>query len=148
MTDKGFKTLHERVGLIYGDSITLERQRQILQRLMDKGFSAGNVVFGIGSYTYQYVTRDTFGMAMKATFGIVNDEHRELFKDPATDSGIKKSAKGLLRVEKEGDDFVLYDQQSLEEERAGAMKIVFFNGYALETQSLSQIRQVLHPVTA
>uniref|UniRef100_A0A183CQG2 Nicotinamide phosphoribosyltransferase n=1 Tax=Globodera pallida TaxID=36090 RepID=A0A183CQG2_GLOPA len=65
---KSYRTLNQRVGLIYGDSITLERAEQILQRLMDKGFSAGNIVFGVGSYTYQYITRDTFGMAIKATW--------------------------------------------------------------------------------
>ncbi len=124
-TDKGYKTLNQRVGLIYGDSITLARAEAILSRLMAKGFSAGNIVFGVGSYTYQMITRDTFGMAMKATFGIVNGEKRELFKDPATGDGVKKSAKGLLRVEKEGDKFVLYDQQTEEQEVMGALELVF-----------------------
>jgi nicotinamide phosphoribosyltransferase len=128
VTDKGFKTLNQRVGLIYGDSITLERAEAILKRLMDKGFSAGNIVFGIGSYTYQYITRDTFGMAVKATYGIVNGEQRELFKDPATDNGVKKSAKGLLRVEKEGDDYVLYDQQDSVQEEQGELQVVFRDG--------------------
>jgi nicotinamide phosphoribosyltransferase len=64
---KGYKTLNERVGLIYGDSITLERAREILTRLQAKGYASDNVVFGIGSFTFQYNTRDTFGFAMKAT---------------------------------------------------------------------------------
>lgn len=141
LTDKGFKTLHERVGLIYGDSITIERQRDILQRLMDKGFSAGNVVFGIGSYTYQMVTRDTFGMAMKATYGVVDGEARELFKDPITDiGGVKRSAKGLLRVEYEDGNFELYDQQTEAQERQGELQPVFFNGVAQNVQSLNDIR--------
>lgn len=143
MTDKDFRTLHERVGLIYGDSITLERQGQILQRLADKGFGAGNVVFGVGSYTYQYMTRDTFGMAMKATYGVVNGEARELFKDPVTDSGTKKSAKGRLRVEKEGKDFVLYDQQPGYGEIAGELKTVFYNGASVNNQTLAEIRNLL-----
>jgi nicotinamide phosphoribosyltransferase len=48
-TDKGFKTLNQRVGLIYGDSITLQREEAILSALQNKGFSAGNLVYGIGS---------------------------------------------------------------------------------------------------
>jgi len=115
-TDAGFKVLHERVGLIYGDSITLERAKHILDGLAAKGFASSNIVLGIGSYTYQYMTRDSFGFAMKATWGQVNGEGRDIFKDPITDSGLKKSAKGLLRVEKEGDDYVLYDQQTAEQE--------------------------------
>lgn len=142
-TGKGFKTLHERVGLIYGDSITLERQGQILQRLMDKGFSAGNVVFGVGSYTYQHVTRDTFGMAMKATWCEVDGEGRELFKDPITDNGVKRSAKGWLRVEREGDDFVLLDQQTEAEARGGAMRLVFEDGQMTVNDSLATIRSRL-----
>lgn len=92
-TDKGFKVLNERVGLIYGDSITLERASNILQQLEAKGFASNNVVFGIGSYTYNYLTRDTFGFAVKATWGQVNGQARELFKDPITDSGVKNLPK-------------------------------------------------------
>ncbi len=59
------------------------------------------MVFGIGSYTYQHVTRDSFGTAIKATFGVVGGEDRVLFKAPKTDNGTKNSARGLLRVERE-----------------------------------------------
>jgi len=139
-TEKGYKTLSQRVGLIYGDSITLERAEQIFKRLGAKGFSAGNIVFGIGSYTYQYCTRDTFGQAIKATYGVVNGQERELWKDPVTDDGRKKSAKGLLRVEKEGDNFVLYDQQSQKQEMEGALDTVFLNGKMVKETSLAEIR--------
>jgi nicotinic acid phosphoribosyltransferase len=144
-TEKGYKVLHERVGLIYGDSITLERANEILKRLEAKGFASCNVVFGIGSYTYQHITRDIFGFAMKATHGVVDGEGREIFKDPATDDGTKKSAKGLLRVEKKEDNYVLYDQQSPFEEDMGELKTVFRNGMVCEDtfQTLKEIRERL-----
>lgn len=142
-TKLGYKVLDEHVGLIYGDSITLQRAESIMQRLMDKGFASCNTVFGIGSYTYQYNTRDTFGMAMKATYGEVNGVGREIFKDPATDSGTKKSAKGLLRVEHECYDYVLYDQQTKEQEAQGAMELVFQNGVLFRDTSLNEIRERL-----
>lgn len=143
-TEKGYKTLNQRVGLIYGDSITIERAEQIFKRLAAKGFSAGNVVFGVGSYTFQYTTRDTFGQAVKATYGVVNGEARELFKDPVTDNGTKKSAKGLLRVEKEGDDYVLYDSQTPEQEAQGELRMVFCNSHLFVDTSLATIRERLH----
>lgn len=143
ITEQGYKVLNERVGLIYGDSITLERANEILKRLKDKGFASNNVVFGIGSYTYQYNTRDTFGFAMKATYGVVNGEGREIFKDPVTDSGTKKSAKGLLRVELENGEYVLYDQQTSEQEKDGELKIVFLDGKAYDSHSLNEIRERL-----
>ena len=139
-TDAGYKVLNERVGLIYGDSITLERADHILNGLMAKGFASNNIVLGIGSYTYQYMTRDSFGFAMKATWGQVNGEGRSIFKDPITDSGLKKSAKGLLRVEREGDDFILYDEQTPEQEAAGAFVTVFEDGELLVDDTLDNIR--------
>lgn len=139
-TDKGYKTLDQHVGLIYGDSITIERHYQILKGLMDRGFSAGNVVFGIGSYTYQLISRDTFGSAIKATYGVVNGEARELFKDPATDNGTKKSARGLLRVEKSAGNYFLLDRQTKEEERCGELRPAFCDGHVYNFQYLPEIR--------
>lgn len=138
---KGFRTLNQRVGLIYGDSITVQRADEILKRLAEKGFSSSNIVFGVGSYTYQYVTRDTFGMAVKATWGMVNGEERELFKDPKTGDGIKKSARGLMRVVKEGDDFVLYDQQDRLDysTEPSELSTVFLNGKLVKDQTRTEI---------
>jgi len=132
--------LHERVGLIYGDSITLERADQILSRLKAKDFASTNVVLGVGSYSYQHLTRDTFGMAMKATAGVVNGEARELSKDPKTDNGIKKSAVGLLRVEKIDGDYVLFDRQTLAQEEQGMLQVVFEDSRLVHEQTFSEIR--------
>jgi nicotinamide phosphoribosyltransferase len=141
MTDKGYKLLDSHIGLIYGDSITLQRQKAILEGLKEKGFASFNVVLGIGSYTYEYVTRDTYGFAMKATYGEVNGEGRNIFKDPKTDDGTKKSAKGLLAVHKVDGKLILKDQCSWEEEKQGLLQTVFENGNVLNEQSLSQIRE-------
>lgn len=145
VTQTGHKMLDSHIGLIYGDSITIERAQAILEGLEAKGFASGNIVFGVGSYTYQYTTRDSLGFAMKATSGIVNGERRDIFKDPKTDSGTKKSAKGLLRIEREGDNFVLYDQQTEEQETQGVLECVFLDGDLLQSVTLSEIRQRLNP---
>jgi nicotinamide phosphoribosyltransferase len=139
-TAEGYKVLHERVGLIYGDSITLVRAQGILKGMANKGFASCNMVFGIGSYTYNYLTRDTFGYAVKATWGQVNGVGRELFKDPITDSGVKKSAKGLLRIEETADGFTLYDQQTPEQENGGALAVVFENGRLTRECTLDDVR--------
>ena len=124
VNEKGYKELDPHIGAIYGDSITLARAENICARLKAKGFASTNVVLGIGSFTYQYNTRDTFGFAMKATYGEVAGEGREIFKDPITDNGTKKSAKGLLRVEKGLQGIELKEQVSWEEE-GGEMKNSF-----------------------
>lgn len=140
VTEKGYKLLDSHIGLIYGDSITLQRQKDILEGLKAKGFASFNVVLGIGSYTYEYVTRDTYGFAMKATYGEVNGEARNIFKDPKTDDGTKRSAKGLLMVTEVDGQLQLKDECTWEEEKQGLLQTVFENGKLVREQSLSEIR--------
>lgn len=150
----GFKLLDSHIGAIYGDSITLERAEQICQRLADKGFASTNVVFGIGSFTYQgavtpdaIVTRDTHMFAVKSTYGeVLVDGVRkgvEIFKDPKTDSGMKKSAKGLTAVYEQDGDFILKDQATWDEVKNCAFKCVFKDGIIMKEYSLSEIRQLV-----
>ncbi len=144
LTATGHKLLDPHIGVIYGDSITLERCRAICEGLMSKGFSSGNIVFGIGSYTYQHVTRDTFGFAMKATYGEVNGVGRAIFKEPKTDDGTKRSARGLLRVDRtEAGQLVLHDNCTWEESQGGAMELVFRNGEMLRNSDFATIKALV-----
>ena len=140
---KGYKELDAHIGAIYGDSITLERATNICERLKEKGFASTNVVLGIGSFTYQYNTRDTFGFAMKATYGEVGGKGRAIYKDPITDDGTKKSAKGLLKIIKEDGTYKMLDEVSWAEEREGELKEVFRDGKLLKEASLAAIRKRL-----
>jgi len=137
---KGFKELDPHIGAIYGDSITLERAEDICARLAADGFASTNVVLGIGSYTYQYNTRDTFGFAMKATYGEVNGLGRSIFKDPVTDDGTKRSAKGLMQVEHINGAYRSRDDVTWEEERKGELREVFRDGKLLADDDLASIR--------
>jgi nicotinamide phosphoribosyltransferase len=174
ITSTGHKQLDSHIGAIYGDSITLDRARSIFERLERKGFASTNIVLGIGSFTFQYNTRDTFGFAVKATYGEVkeycptfqvchngNDDcvdmcmcpvpvGRELFKDPVTDDGTKKSAKGLLQVIQTNNRHVeehgqiwLKDQCTQEEEKQGLLETVFLNGKLVKFQTLAEIKERL-----
>lgn len=140
ITETGHKLLNPRVGLIYGDSITLERMNSILERMREMGFASANVVFGIGSYTYQYVTRDSFGMAMKSTYAETAAGPIEIYKDPKTDSGTKKSAKGLLNVTQEGNKFTLKDQCTVEEEEQGTLREIFVDSTLTVDENLDTMR--------
>jgi nicotinamide phosphoribosyltransferase len=126
---KGFKTLDSHIGTIYGDSITFDRAQQICERLKSKKFATTTPVLGVGSFSYQYVTRDTFGFAMKATWCQVNGEARNLYKDPVTDNGIKKSAKGRLAVLKDGfGELFLVNEANKNEELASELKEIWKDG--------------------
>jgi nicotinamide phosphoribosyltransferase len=140
---QGYKVLDSHIGAIYGDSITIARADEICARLEAKGFASTNVVLGIGSFTYQYNTRDTFGFAMKATYVEVNDEGREIFKDPITDDGTKKSATGLLHVTKANNEYMLVDKVSWAEEVGGELQVIYYDGEFFNTTTLMEIKNRL-----
>jgi nicotinamide phosphoribosyltransferase len=156
INEQGYKVLDSHIGAIYGDSITIDRADEICKRLEAKGFASTNVVLGIGSFTYQYNTRDTFGFAMKATYvevetyarGVVGKntriEGREIFKDPITDDGTKKSATGLLHVTKHNENgYMLVDKVSWETEANGELQTIYKDGQFENTTTLTEIRERL-----
>ena len=141
-TPNGYNALDHHIGLIYGDSITLERQKEIYKRLEEKGYAATNLVLGIGSYTYQYKSRDSLGFAMKATWCQVNGEEREIFKDPKTDTGLKKSLKGLICVVPDSvGNLTAWDCVSKQMEKMGELTTVFKDGKLIKEFSLAEIRE-------
>ena len=100
-TEKGGGNLPmiRKAGAIYGDSITPDRCDQILYRTTrELKLSPYNVVLGIGSFTYEFTTRDMYGMAMKATAVVRNRQLVAIFKKPVTDDGEKFSHHGIPAV--------------------------------------------------
>ncbi len=142
---KGCIELDPHIGMIYGDSITLDRARDISSNLFKMGFASTNIVYGIGSYTYQHVTRDTFGFAIKATAGIVNGEEKMIFKCPKTDNGVKKSAKGWISVMKMDGNYFMMDELTPGDDwmKESHLAPVFQDGELLLETTLSEIRHRL-----
>lgn len=150
INDKGYKVLDEHIGAIYGDAITYERLHEIYKRLMDKGIAVNCVTLGIGSYTYQYVTRDSLGQALKATNAVVDGKEMHIYKDPATDkskgNNFKKSQKGICHVyEDENGEVVYTDEHSMNDKFDNELlEVVFENGKMIKEYSLKEIRERLH----
>lgn len=143
INSKGYKVLDGHVGLIYGDSITVARAKDIFERLKDKGFASSNIVYGVGSFTTQYTTRDSLGMAVKATGAVIDGQQIMVVKEPKTDLG-KKSAKGFLKVVRNMfgqleliDNCQLEDVQSEDNE----LRRVFYNGKLIVDEDLTTIRE-------
>lgn len=143
---KGYITLNPKISTIYGDGLGIERSIEICERLMNKGFASSNWVCGIGSYFYQFSTRDVFGFAMKATYAeaLINDKTItiEVFKDPVTDDGAKKSLRGLIAVFKDDNgNYYPKDRATWDEVRKCEFRSVFKNGKLLFETSLSEMRE-------
>lgn len=139
----GFRELDPHIGMIYGDSITYDRAAEMMRRLQEKGFASTNIVLGVGSFSYQYVTRDTYGFAMKATWAQINGVGHDLFKAPVTDSGVKKSATGRLAIRDTGNELELLERATPEQEADSLLQPVWENGKFLRQQTFAEIREVL-----
>lgn len=156
----GFKRLDSHIGAIYGDSINLERQIQIYDRLESKGFTATNIVLGIGSFSYVYMTRDQAGYAVKGAWfeveeikienvldkegyhleDVITKTSYNIYKDPITDDGTKKSLKGFQFVndkyEVEGE---VTEEKAFSEENM--LKTIYKDGKFFNQTTLEEIRE-------
>lgn len=158
VNEKGYKVLDNHVKAIYGDSITLQRAEKIFKILIEKGFACNNVSLGVGSYSMQCsedndglnpYTRDTFGIAVKATYGEIGDRPLMIFKDPKTDTGnFKKSQRGLCRVFTNEENKFIYedgfDKATFPHEKENLLKTVFVNGKMVKEYTLKEVRNNLH----
>jgi nicotinamide phosphoribosyltransferase len=144
INEQGYKVLDPHIGAIYGDSITLDRQIEIYERLADKGFASTNIVLGVGSFTYQMNTRDTFGFAAKGAWFEVEENGTkvgyDIYKDPVTDDGTKKSLKGLICVT---ENHEVLTQCTPEQESQGILHTIYENGHFFNQVTLTQIRERL-----
>ena len=143
--EKGFIELDSHIGAVYGDAITPERAKAICEGLMENGFASVSVGLGIGSYTYQYMTRDTLGFALKATAEIADGKFKAIYKDPATDSGkFKKSQKGLVAVVFQDGEYRLIDNltpETIKDVESNLLEDVFVDGKFCRLENFENIRE-------
>lgn len=145
VNDRG---LINSAGAIYGDSITPTRAQQILDRTVrELKLHPYNLVLGIGSYTYQYKTRDNHGQAMKMTATIDQDGFHAIFKDPITDKSGKKSHRGIpvvysgdLAFGDQTDYFCIESNDPADLDRC-AFRPVFEDGMILQVDTFDEIRK-------
>ncbi len=100
---KGYKVLAPCIRVIQGDGVTPETIQIILDNLLERGWSAENLAFGMGGGLLQKVDRDTLRFAMKANARLdETDQWIGVNKDPKTDPG-KASKRGRQAVVADGD---------------------------------------------
>lgn len=159
INSKGYKVLDSHIKVIYGDSITPQRAEHIYKILIEHGFACNNVLLGVGSFSMQCLeqdnalqpyTRDTFGIAIKATYCEVDNKAIQIFKNPKTDTGnFKKSQRGMCVVYHDIDGNLNYqdgfDSSTIDDFKGeNLLKTVFCDGKMVKEQTLHEIRTVLH----
>ena len=167
VNSKGYKVLDSHVKAIYGDSITPQRCGAIYEILEKNGFAINNVALGVGSFSmmcletiadddgdlpfidvkYNPYTRDTFGIAVKATYAEDSDGNPiMIYKQPKALSW-KKSQKGCCIVAPDGQSYT--DGYTWREAvhmpiESDMYRTVFFNGVTVNEWTLAEVRENLH----
>lgn len=156
---KGYKVLDPHIGVIYGDGCTLQNVESIWSLLEAKGFAANNIAFGVGAFCFSAFTdpvkgiivntRDTFGVAMKATFAVTEDDRPlMLYKDPKTDTEhLKKSHRGCCAVLRD-DNGELYCKDGFTRYVTDAeteLETVFVDGIIMKPSKYQDAINTLYP---
>ena len=158
---KGYKVLDPHVKALYGDSITPQRCEQIYEILKDNGFAINNVSLGVGSFSfmcleeivcddeytiYHPYTRDTFGYAIKATYGECGEKAVMIQKQPKA-LAWKKSPKGCIVVAQDGksytDGYVFDDAHGVQVQNL--LQLVFKDGKMIKEYTLDEVRANMYP---
>ena len=101
-----------------------------------------------GNVQYNPYTRDTFGIAVKATYA--EDENGKpimIFKNPKTDTGhFKKSQRGCCIVRENDGEYSYEDGHTFEEtyDLDNEMVPVFIHGNMVNEYTLAEVRDRLH----
>jgi nicotinamide phosphoribosyltransferase len=130
---KGFRVLDPHIRLIWGDGIDSSGIVNILAEVEDDGYSAENLVFGMGGGLLQKVNRDTQRFAIKASAMKGADGWRGISKDPLDAS--KASKKGHLALVDGKTVTVPPDYDGPDD-----LELVFHNGRLIRKQKFSDIR--------
>lgn len=154
VNSKGYKVLDPHIGIIYGDGCTLSNVDTIWSELEKRGFAANCIAYGVGAFCFSAIveneklivaTRDTFGIAMKATYGVVNGKKLMIYKDPKTDiSKLKKSHKGCCEVYSGKNGELMCRDELLEMSNNTLLKTVFENGKLVKEDTFLDIRKRLY----
>lgn len=158
INEKGFKVLDPHIGLIYGDGCTLRNVEKVWNELFKRKFASNNIIFGVGAFNFTAFidplignvivnTRDTFGVAMKATYGVINDEELFIYKDPVTDKDkLKKSHKGIVNVYKNDKGKLVAKDELYENgfKMPSEFRTIFIDGILYNPQTFKQIRNKLN----
>ena len=157
LNSKAYKVLNPHVKAIYGDSMTPSRVKEAYARLAAQGYAINNVVFGVGSFSFMCLededgrmnpyTRDTFGYAIKATYGEDKDSNPVMIYKQPKALAWKKSPKGCIIVAPDGQSYT--DGHTFEEAHGegveNLLELVFKDGEMVKETSLAEIRNRMYP---
>lgn len=133
---KGFKVLDPHVRVLWGDGIDEDGIDWILFAAMEAGFSAENLVFGMGGGLLQKLNRDTQRFAFKSSAQKRAGVWHDVYKQPKDIS--KASKAGRLRLTKVDGEYVTVSNSQAGED---LLQTVFEDGRMLNVSTFQQVRE-------
>lgn len=106
VNSKGFKVIDTHVRVIQGDGVNYESIIEILDMMVEEGFSVENIAFGMGGALLQKVDRDTQKFAIKCSSIVINGKEVDVQKNP-------------IEINENGERV-----QSFKKSKAGRMKLI------------------------
>jgi nicotinamide phosphoribosyltransferase len=136
---KGYKELHPKVGVLWGDGIDYNGIRDILFTLRNNGYSTNPMVFGMGGGLLQKINRDTQRFAFKSSAQCRGGRWFDIFKNPLDSTKVSK--KGVLAlVQNDKGEFSTVSPHNILPEQ-NLLETVFFNGVITKEYSFDEIRK-------
>jgi nicotinamide phosphoribosyltransferase len=154
---RGYKVLNN-VRILQGDGINEHSIQEILNNLLDHGYSATNIAFGMGGALLQQHNRDTLKFAMKCSHiyrlpdaSVVEDSQTyslngeevvsvDVYKDPVTDHGKVSKAGRLDLIRDASGNLSTVTLGNLDSHPLTVMKTVYENGEMLVDEMFDDIR--------
>jgi nicotinamide phosphoribosyltransferase len=131
----GFKVLPVYFRVIQGDGVNEHSINEILETVVQAGFSAENVNFGMGGALLQQLDRDTQKFAFKCSAARVDGKVIPVYKDPATDPG-KKSKRGVQSLVLGKNGLTTVEGADPNDQ----LEVVFENGRIIRETTLDEVR--------
>lgn len=142
VNSKGYKVLPPYIRVIQGDGIDIDIMGKILEAMMKAGFSADNIVFGMGGGLLQKVNRDDARFAMKANAICIDGKWQDVQKNPATDpSKASKAGRQEVLVTELGDFVARRYASDREMSPDNMLQLRWRNGERFNQQSFTAIRE-------
>ena len=141
LNSKGFKLLNH-VRVIQGDGIDLDTIQEILDTVLKAGYSASNVVFGMGGALLQKVNRDTQKFAYKVCEATIDGKRIPIRKEPVSDRGkwSKAGRQDLIR-NTNGEFQTITVPDTLDQSPESVLQTVYVDGKLQNEATFDEIRK-------
>lgn len=143
--NKGYHDLNPKVGVLWGDGLSVQKIDDICQECTMSGFSINPLVFGMGTGLIQNVNRDTQRFAFKASAICIDGIWKPIRKNPLDKT--KSSKAGLLKLVKDGDQYLTVSSLEYGDKfnffhthADNELKEVFHNGFITKMYNFDQVR--------